>query len=39
MPERVEADTSKSRRRIITEEPGDISVSSFVKSDRDKDWQ
>ena len=39
MPERIETDTSESRRRIITEEPGDISVSSFVKSNGDKDRQ
>ena len=36
MPERIKADASELRRRIVTEEPGDISVSSFVKSDGDK---
>ena len=39
MPERIEADTSKPRRRFITEETGDISVSGFVKSDGNKDRQ
>ena len=28
MPERIKADASDSRRRIVTEEPGDISISS-----------
>jgi hypothetical protein len=39
MPERIEADTAKPRRRIITEETSDIAVSSFVKSDRNEDRQ
>ncbi len=38
MPKWIEADSTKPRRRIITEKTGDISVSSFVKSDGDKDW-
>src|SRR5215510_6695250 len=36
MAERIEADTSKPRSRIITEKPGNITVSCFVKGNGDK---
>ena len=39
MPERIEADTPESRRRIITEEASNISVRNFVKSNSDKNRQ
>jgi len=39
MPERIKADPSKSRRRFISEEAGNISMSGFVKSNGDKNWQ
>jgi hypothetical protein len=39
MPEGVEADTSKSRRRIITEEASDISMSRFMKGNGNKNWK
>jgi len=37
MSERIEADTSKSRCRFITEKTSNVSVSCFVKSNGDKD--
>ena len=39
MPEWIEADAPESRRRFITEETRNKSVSSFVKSNGDKNRQ
>src|SRR5262245_35256370 len=36
MPERIKADTSESGRRIVAEEASNVTVSCFVKGDRDK---
>ncbi len=39
MSQWIEADTSKTRRRLITEKAGNVCVRSFVKSDGNKNWQ
>src|SRR5262245_53739330 len=36
MPERIKAGTSESGRRIVAEEASNVTVSCFVKGDRDK---